>query len=128
MVTHGFLEMFIDLLYQNDYFYPDGQTKPILISPIFATHFLGGTHGDSVVWLRSYLTNRDIWKHEALQANTFLIPVNIHKSHWSMIYLSIDTSFNSRNFYFPLNPYNPMFTAIGIEKQGAEAFQQAFKI
>ena len=126
--TH--LEMFIDLLYQNDYFYPDGQTKPILISPSFATHFLGGTDGDSVGWLHSYLTNRDIWKHEALQANTFLIPVNIHKSHWIMIYLSIDTSFNSRNFYFPLNPYNPEHPTheeLGIGKQTAEAFQQAFK-
>ena len=47
-----------------------------------------------------------------------------------MIYLSIDTSFNSRNFYFPLNPYNPEHPTheeLGIGKQTAEAFQQAFK-
>ena len=47
-----------------------------------------------------------------------------------MIYLSIDTSFNSRNFYFPLSQYNPEHSTheeLGIGKQTAEAFQQAFK-
>ena len=123
------LEMFIDLLYKNDYFFPDGISKPVLISPIFATHFLGETDGDPIVWLRRYLTNKDIWKHDTLQAKTFLVPVNILKSHWILIYLSVGTQLSSRNFYFPLNPYNPKHPTnkeLGIGKQVAEAFQQAF--
>ena len=35
------VEMLNNLLYQNDYFLPDGISKPVLISPTFATQCLG---------------------------------------------------------------------------------------
>ena len=46
-----------------------------------------------------------------------------------MIYLSVGTQLPSRNFYFPINPYNPKHPPnkeLGIAKQVAEAFQQSF--
>ena len=129
-------DFFFDLLYQNDYFFPDGQTKPILISPIFATHFLGGTDGDSVVWLCNYLTNRDLrWLNYSLMRQDLLfdhkllleelwIPINLSNTHWILIYLDLKNS-----TFFSINPYhpqNPSIYEVQIAREIALKFSQQY--